>query len=1284
MPNANASQHVYQRTVSGDAQDSLSIIAGLIEPGQSLLDLGMGTGGLGQHLSQRFAIVADGVTLNEAEANIARQWYRKTKVADLDSANLIELCDGRQYDCIVCADVLEHLKNPQTLLAQCKARLKSGGRLITSVPNAGYCGLIAELIQGEFRYRPEGLLDNTHLRFFTRKSLARFFDEQGWLAVSVQATRRNLPDSEFHVTFDSLPPAVARHLLALPDALTYQFVTVLTPGEQDFEQKGLVAHTEYVSNAMQFEASAMFSAQLYVSTAVGYLESSKQVTAGCIGLARQILQFDIAQSTEPYRAVRLDPADRPGFFRLFNLTLTLPDGAVVWQWDAAQGHVSLSETGHHQQIVFQPPWALSDGVLLFLWGDDPWLELLLPQLVLQQLAQHGASLEVVCGWPMSADYIQASLAMQEVQTKHAADLEVHGASEAKLQAEYQRLSLERQQLNIANQLLEHRLDNTQDTLLRTEGALRSVQIDKQALLSELRAAKYQSQTRINQLVTHLQTIEQSTVFRMTRPLVNAKMQLDQWLGKSSQGSHNTMTAPPPLPLPAQPVDIIVPVYRGLQDTRCCIESVLNSNCQASWRLIVINDCSPEPAVAEWLRNAAATDSRVLLLENVQNLGFVGTVNRGMALSDSNDVLLLNSDTEVANDWLDRIQRAAYSVPQVASVTPFSNNATICSYPRFCQPNDMPLGFDTTALDALFAKQLAGKTVSVPTGVGFCMYVRRQCLQEIGLFDEANFGKGYGEENDFCVRAQAAGWQHLHALDTFVRHAGGISFGYSKNERELQAMETLRRLHPRYEADVMGFVDRDPAGPARLAMDIARITSGKPVILSVIHNREGGTLRHIQELAQQLGQLATFLRLSPAPGGVVLRLEGQSEALALHFAVPKDHARLVETLKNLGVGHVHFHHLLGHAPEIVQLPQQLGLSHDFTAHDYFSYCPQISLTDHTDRYCGEEGLKQCHQCLQRHPAPGSVSIEIWRERHAKMLRSARYVIAPSQDTAQRLRYFVPGANVVVVPHAALDASPPPESSPKPRLLKAGTRLKVVVLGALSRIKGADVLEEVATLAAQRDLAVDFHLIGYAYRSLRTQPKARLTVHGAYDDPDLPQLLNWLQPDVIWFPAVWPETYSYTLSTSLESGLPIIAPTIGAFAERLQGRSWTWLRDWQQTGVQWVEFFEDILAHHFLTGIGPQTPSQHLGDPTLGRVAFAYRGEYLQSLPRPTAPGALEIETINNLLPHLQGVVTKSSAGHILKSSTLRTIVRLRASAALSPLARLVPTHLQRRVKSWLGK
>ncbi|MEI2745384.1 MAG: glycosyltransferase [Ottowia sp.] len=189
----------------------------------------------------------------------------------------------------------------------------------------------------------------------------------------------------------------------------------------------------------------------------------------------------------------------------------------------------------------------------------------------------------------------------------------------------------------------------------------------------------------------------------------------------------------PVPPPASPtVDIIVPVYRGLRDTQVCIDAVLASTPRTDWRLIVINDCSPEPEVSAWLRDKAAVEPRITLLENEHNLGFVGTVNRGMRQSDRNDVLLLNSDTEVAGDWLDRLRAAAYRRARAGTVTPFSGNATICSYPVFCADNPLPAGQTTASLDALFARVNAGQSVEVPTGVGFCMYIRRDCLRAVGL------------------------------------------------------------------------------------------------------------------------------------------------------------------------------------------------------------------------------------------------------------------------------------------------------------------------------------------------------------------------------------------------------------------------------------------------------------------------------------------------------------------------------------------------------------------------
>ncbi|MDO5087353.1 MAG: methyltransferase domain-containing protein [Comamonadaceae bacterium] len=1260
MAHPPAPLHVYDRDIQSSERTSLSVLSAHLPPGARVLDLGCGSGAVGRYLARRGdGGVIDGLTISADEAALAAPHYRRVEVANLDSAELTALFPPGQYDAIVCADVLEHTRHPERVLHACRALLAPGGRVLLSIPNAGYCGLIAELMAGEFRYRPEGLLDETHLRFFTRQTLMRFLAENGWAACSVETVERALPDSEFRVAFDALPPAVARHLLGLPDALTYQFIVVAraaAPGET-------VAPPPEEAPALP--AQALFTSQLYLGRQGGFDEARKLTQAGVIGASRQTLRFDLPSEGEvgPLTGLKLDPADRPGFLHLHAMALHAADGSVLWRWTPADA--GLLAGSPHSGIVLQAPTPLADDAcLLLLHGADPWLEL---PVATDALARAGGGhLEVTLGWPMSADYLAL-----------AGHVQAH-VCQARQQAETARLAREEDQRHHEQErgAWQQQVESLSQTLQAQTQQNTQLREQRQNLLNQARTLT--SERDDARRVLH--AIENSTVFRATRPIVHAKMRLDRLLGTGSARppAPQAATAQPLTPA-GHPVDIIVPVYRGLEDTRRCIESVLASACRTPWRLIVINDASPEPAVTQYLREVAPTDARITLLENEENLGFVGTVNRGMALSAAHDVLLLNSDTEVASDWLDRIRAAAYSNQQVASVTPFSNNATICSYPRFCQDNDLPPGWDTARLDALFARVNAGQVVDVPTGVGFCMYIRRAALDAVGLFDVENFGKGYGEENDFCIRAQQAGWRNLHVLDTFVRHFGGVSFGTAKSPRERAAMETLRRLHPRYEGEVLRFVQADPARLARAAVDVARIAEGpRPVILAVLHDRQGGTERHVHELATALCGQAQFLALRPLPGQrVSLRLADLDEGFELVFALDgSGYDDLLTVLRQLGVGHIHFHHLLGHGEAVRQLPARLGVSYDFTAHDFYAICPQITLTDRHNRYCGEEGSVEA-------AADEGIDLTVWRQNNAALLNGARYVLGPGHDVLARLARFMPAAPLRHVPHTDIDpATPLPV--PAPARLLGERPLKVAVIGALSAIKGADVLEDTAVAARQQGAPVEFHLIGYGYRALRTQPRANLTVHGRYDDDDLPALLRWLQPDVVWFPAQWPETYSYTLSACLQGGWPVVCPDLGAFAERLQGRPWSWVCPWDGTPAEWLRFFTGIRTRHFATG----EPPPPVAAPTLTSAAVPpppadarqwYASDYLAGVPALPASGP-DRTLLSAHLP----APGEGSAAAGARGLALRLLVRLRSLPLLSGVARVIPLHWQTRVKNWLRR
>lgn len=248
-----------------------------------------------------------------------------------------------------------------------------------------------------------------------------------------------------------------------------------------------------------------------------------------------------------------------------------------------------------------------------------------------------------------------------------------------------------------------------------------------------------------------------------------------------------------------PVAVVIPVHNAAVAVEVCLDSVFAHTPDA--RVIVIDDASTDAAVAPLLARHAGRP-RLDLLRNAINRGFTATANRGIVAAGRADVVLLNADTEVAAHWLDGLRRAAYSGEDVATATAVSDNAGAFSVPELEQINAFPPGWRfADAARALW--QHAGLAYpQLPTGNGFCLYVRRSVFDVVGPLDEAAFPQGYGEENDFCQRASARGLRHLVAGNVLVRHARSQSFGEQRRLALGDAgMAVLRERWPNYEAEV---------------------------------------------------------------------------------------------------------------------------------------------------------------------------------------------------------------------------------------------------------------------------------------------------------------------------------------------------------------------------------------------------------------------------------------------------------------------------------------------------
>lgn len=609
------------------------------------------------------------------------------------------------------------------------------------------------------------------------------------------------------------------------------------------------------------------------------------------------------------------------------------------------------------------------------------------------------------------------------------------------------------------------------------------------------------------------------------------------------------------------IDVIVPVYRNLEKTRRCIESVLAVKTRATAHLVVVNDRSPSPAVTRYVQSLAARG--VTVIENPVNLGFSGAVNVGIRRHLDRDVVLLNADTEVADGWLDRIVAAAQESPDIATVTPLSNNATILSYPTVHAVNPFLSGVALAQMDQVIARGRA-VPLEIPTAVGFCMFIRRACLDDCGDFDEVNFGRGYGEENEFCLRASARGWRHVCAPNVLVAHDGGVSFAGQHNAVQQRRLNALQNTFKGYERLIQRFVHADPLLPVRRAADIRRLSESRaPTFVMVMPELGGGTSRHVDDLCRALETEGVQCLIwssvkNTAAGEMAVRIrrwrEPMSEDAApdastldpfpnMIYALPFEARELRDALAGLDLRHVHVHHFLDLPWDAVELATQLGVPYDVSIHDYSWACPRVTMVGPSQRYCGEPDIAGCNACVAvAGDRTGSkLDVAALRARSSTLLAHARKVFVPNVDVKDRLVRYFPGAPFVVRAH-------PFAAKSVPRVVaQAGT---IAIVGAINVDKGYDVLLACAQDAAERKLPLRFAVIGFTQDDAPLLRTGLVSITGRYQEGEAAELLAASGAIVGWVPSVCPETWSYALSQLLASGLMPVAFDLGAPAARIR--------------------------------------------------------------------------------------------------------------------------------------
>lgn len=613
-------------------------------------------------------------------------------------------------------------------------------------------------------------------------------------------------------------------------------------------------------------------------------------------------------------------------------------------------------------------------------------------------------------------------------------------------------------------------------------------------------------------------------------------------------------------LPTSSAAVVMPVYRGRDVTLAALAAVVET-VGPDTPVIVVDDATPEPALAEALDGLAAT-GRIRLLRHTRNRGFPAAVNTGIRAAAGRDVVLLNSDTLVAGNWIQRLRTAAYAAPEVATATPLSNNATILSYPDVARPNPAPGLEETCQLDALAAAANGEGVVEIPTAVGFCMYVRRDCLDEVGLLREDVFAQGYGEENDFCRRAHRRGWRHVAATGVFVAHLGGQSFGAAP-DLVARNLRSLNRLHPGYDQLIRDFVADDPLASARKRLDVARWEAdrdGRRAVVIITHDRGGGVERHVRTRCEEIeraGRRPIVVRPSRSGTTPGCRLSrGVEDAHPnLVYQLPAEVDSLAELLRQERPTHVELHHGMDHQGAALELDTRLGVPLEVRLHDYALVCPRVTLVDTTRRYCGEPDLPTCENCVADDGRQKEDSVAALRARSAALLRRAARAVAPSGDAARRFARYFPDLPRATVQAWAREEQVSPRAAAHPQ---AGSHAhtRVCVVGAISADKGYDVLLAAAGDAAERRLPLEFVVVGHTCDDERLQATGRAWVTGEFAAAEAEELIRAQAADFAWLPSIWPETWCYALGDAWQAGLHVVAFDVGAPAERIRatGRGW----------------------------------------------------------------------------------------------------------------------------------
>lgn len=595
------------------------------------------------------------------------------------------------------------------------------------------------------------------------------------------------------------------------------------------------------------------------------------------------------------------------------------------------------------------------------------------------------------------------------------------------------------------------------------------------------------------------------------------------------------------------VDIIVPVYNGFEYLETLFKTIEGT--KMKYRLFIVNDKSPDERVMPFLTNYAKNRENVVLLENSVNLGFVQTVNKAMTISDC-DVAIVNTDVILPENWLERLMLPIIMRNDVASSTPFTNSGTICSFPNFCDNNEIFMGLGVDKIDNEFAK-LKAVYNEMPTGVGFCMGMKRNVINKIGLFDAETFYKGYGEENDWCQKAILNGYKNVMVENLFVWHKHGGSFLSEDKKRYIERnSKLLLERYPKYDSDVALYCRRDPVKNIREYVKWQLMwnkAENNYVVFN--HNWGGGASTYLEDKIKSIinDSCGIIQIINDVNSGLIVEYRYKGYKVSFGFESFDEIFELIKDVKcdNIILNElVSFNNIEEVQKFVLKLKECFKAELTMLGHDFYGVCPSIYLVDKDNKHCFTPNIEYCRQCFGSNKNKFNnkcQSVDKWRELWKDFLQKCDKIIFFSNNTRSYFEYWYGKMdNMSVVPHQVDYIEPVRDYQ------KTTDKVTIAIIGNLMKTKGSDVIYEMSDIIKKNKINAEIVVIGPDLDNCKDKD---IKIHGRYKREELPQLIEKYEADVVFIASIWPETFSYTAEEAMKMNVPVASFNIGAPAERI---------------------------------------------------------------------------------------------------------------------------------------